>query len=147
MFDVLTNSVEDRARNLLGTFFRHQGRDPAVGLDWLGLIRVATGNQRSLDLTPYPLQHVVENGPTELVGEPLLDLFKTWPNMMPIPFMEAITGDVLCFRMGRPGAPIFHAGIKSGVDRFIHSPSSQSCRETRLIEWWTRRLAYAYRSI
>ena len=37
----MSNDVVDRARSLIGTRFRAQGRDPAYGLDCLGLAMLA----------------------------------------------------------------------------------------------------------
>lgn len=37
----MSNDAVERARNLLGTRFRAQGRDPRLGLDCLGLVMIA----------------------------------------------------------------------------------------------------------
>lgn len=39
----MSNDVIDRARSLIGTRFRAQGRDPRFGLDCLGLVMIAFG--------------------------------------------------------------------------------------------------------
>lgn len=138
--------VVDRARALLGTSFRHQGRDPAKGLDWLGLIREATGNAKSRDMPgPYPLAIYKDRSTILPDGiEPFLNNMKTWLNLKPIPFDHATPGDVILFRF-HAGDPVVHGGIVARHDTFIHAPSTQSVRETRLIPWWQRRLAYAFK--
>jgi cell wall-associated NlpC family hydrolase len=148
MLEELVSSTSERARALLNTPFKHAGREPvSEGLDWLGFIRVSTGNQNSPDLPkPYPTGSMIERLPTMLAGEPFLDLMKSWSNMKPILFTEAKTGDVICFRM-QPGHPVFHAGIMTSPNKFAHVPEILAPRETLLVEWWKRRLAFAYQVI
>lgn len=138
--------VVDRARALLGTSFRHQGRNPKDGLDWLGLIREATNNTKSRDMPgPYPLTFYTARSAILPDGiEPFLNNMKGWLNFKPIPSDYAEPGDVILFRI-HAGDPINHAGVMARHDTFVHAPPTQSVRETRLIPWWQRRLAYSFK--
>ncbi len=51
----MSNEVVDRARSLIGTRFRAQGRDPALGLDCLGLAIAAYGADSSAIRSNYRL--------------------------------------------------------------------------------------------
>ena len=143
MLAVLERSpVVDRARALLGTPFRHGGRTPGVGVDWLGVILIATENR-----LPSSFIYPIDDQKWMMKGEPFIEELNKLPNFSPIPFTHAGAGDVVCFRM-ELGSPVAHAGVLTRPGVFLHAPLAQSVRETRLDHpWWQRRLAFAYKVI
>lgn len=128
------------ARGWLGTPYRHQASVRGAGADCLGLVR---GVWREV-IGPEP-----ERAPgytpdwADVLGqETLLEAARR--HMPEIAMGDAREGDVLLFRMAL-GAPAKHAAIMSGADRIVHAYWGRSVCETRLVPWWRRRIAAAFR--
>lgn len=133
-------AVVAAVRQWIGTPYRHQASVRTVGADCLGLVR---GVWREV-IGPEP-----ERPPgytpdwAEALGQDtLLDAARR--HMREIAVGEADAGDVLLFRMAL-GAPAKHAAIMSGADRIIHAYWGRAVCETRLVPWWRRRIAAAFR--
>ncbi|MEZ6028153.1 MAG: NlpC/P60 family protein [Hyphomonadaceae bacterium] len=133
-------AVVAAARQWIGTPYRHQASVRAVGADCLGLVR---GVWREV-IGPEP-----ERPPgytpdwAEALGQDTL-LEAARRHMREIAVGEADAGDVLLFRMAL-GAPAKHVAIVSGADRIIHAYWGRAVCETRLVSWWRRRIAAAFR--
>jgi NlpC/P60 family putative phage cell wall peptidase len=128
------------AQSWIGTPYRHQASRKGVGTDCLGLLR---GVWREL-IGPEPetLPPYTPNWAEALKEETLLNAARD--HLVEIPFSHAAHGDVLLFRMGL-GHPAKHCGILSARDRLIHAYWGRAVCETRMVPWWTRRLAGAFR--
>ena len=133
------DEIVEAARDWIGTPYRHQASKKGVGTDCLGLLR---GVWREV-IGPEP-QSVPPYSPdwAEALGqETLLETARA--HMVEIAPGEAVAGDVLLFRMGL-GHPAKHCAIVSGEGRIIHAYWGRSVCETRLVPWWTRRIAAAF---
>lgn len=128
------------ARNWLGTPYQHQASLRGVGTDCLGLLRgvwrTHFGEEPEL-APPYTPDWA------EALGEETL-LEAARRSLVEIPVGETDIGDVLLFRMGQ-GCPAKHCAIVSGQDRIIHAYWGHAVVETRLVPWWRRRIAAAFR--
>jgi murein DD-endopeptidase / murein LD-carboxypeptidase len=100
------NAIERRARELVGARFRLHGRDPATGLDCLGLVACATGVPAR---TGYPLRG---GDPREIEAALVAHGF--------LRVLEARPGDVL---MLRPGAAQLHLAVRTS-DGFVHADAA-----------------------
>jgi len=129
-----------KAREWTGTPYRHQASKKGVGADCLGLLR---GVWREL-VGPEP-----EAPPpytpdwAEAMGEEQL-LTAARAHLIEISIGDAREGDVLLFRMGL-GHPAKHCAIIAAPGRIIHAYWGRSVCETRLVPWWRRRIAAAFR--
>lgn len=128
------------ARDWIGTPYRHQASRKGIGTDCLGLIR---GVWREVygDEPETPPRYTPDWA--EALGEDTL-LKAARRNMPEIGIGDAQPGDLLLFRMGL-GCPAKHAAIVSGEARIIHAYWGRSVCETRLVPWWQRRQAAAFR--
>lgn len=127
------------ARTWLGTPYRHQASVRGVGSDCLGLIR---GIWRELvGPEPEALPSYTPDWAESMREETLLGAARR--HFVEIPIGEYLPGDLLLFRMGL-GHPAKHCGIVSRADRIIHAYWGRAVCETRLVPWWTRRIAGAY---
>lgn len=132
-------AIVEEARRWLGTPYRHQASLIHVGTDCLGLLRGvwrAVVGPEPEKAPPYTPDWAEARG-----SDDLLAAARKW--LREIPVSEARAGDVLLFRMGL-GAPAKHVAIMSGEDRIIHAYWVRSVCETRLVPWWTRRIAGAF---
>ncbi len=127
------------ARGWLGTPYRHQASLKGAGCDCLGLVR---GVWRDL-IGPEP-----EAPPpytpdwAEALGrETLLEAARR--QMAEIAPGAARAGDILIFRMGM-GVPAKHCAILSDEGCIIHAYWGRAVVETRLTDWWARRVAAAF---
>ncbi len=128
------------ARRWLGTPYRHQASLMGIGADCLGLVR---GVWRGVigDEPEAPPGYTPDWA--EVLGqETLLDAARR--HLRELAIGEARPGDVLLFRMGL-GSPAKHAAVVSGEDRIIHAYWGRAVCETRLVPWWRRRIAAAFR--
>ena len=132
--------ILNAARDWLGTPYRHQASRKHIGTDCLGLIR---GVWRELygDEPEAPPAYTPDWAET-LAEDSLLDAARRY--LTEIPIGEARDGDILLFRMGL-GCPAKHAAILTGADRIIHAYWGRAVCETRLVPWWRRRIAAAFR--
>ena len=137
---VTGDAVVSEARRWLGPPYRHQASLRGDGTDCLGLVR---GVWRTVvgDEPEKPPPYTSDWA--EAVGEETL-LAAARRHLREIPIGAANSGDVLLFRMAL-GSPAKHAGIVSGEDRIIHAYWGRGVCETRLVPWWRRRIAAAFR--
>ena len=123
----------------IGTPYRHQASRKGIGTDCLGLLR---GVWRELvGPEPEALPPYTPNWAKALNDETLLNAARS--HLVEIPLSQAERGDVLLFRMGL-GHPAKHCGILSAPDRLIHAYWGRAVCETRMVPWWSRRIAGAF---
>jgi len=97
-----------RARALVGTRYRPQGRDPRFGLDCVGTAAAAAGIEAATLRRDYPLR-----GPRLAeVEEGLTDL-----GCFPVPWQSTEPGDVI---VCRPGPDQIHLAVAT-EDGFVHA--------------------------
>jgi NlpC/P60 family putative phage cell wall peptidase len=132
-------AIVAEARRWLGTPYRHQASVCGAGTDCLGLVRgvwrAVVGGEPEKP-PPYTPDWA------EAMGEETL-LAAARRHLTEIAIGGAREGDVLLFRLAL-GSPAKHAGIVSGEDRIIHAYWGRGVCETRLVPWWTRRIAAAF---
>ena len=132
--------MSEEARAWLGTPYRHQASIKHVGVDCLGLVR---GVWRAcIGAEPEVAPPYTPDWAEVLEQETLLQAARR--HMVEIPTGHISPGDVLLFRMAI-GAPAKHCGILTSSDRMIHAYWGRAVVETRLSEWWRRRLVAAFR--
>lgn len=109
----MSNAVVDRARGLIGTRFRAQGRDAALGVDCLGLAMLSIGIKADAIRRDYRLSGDHRD---ELMAG-LADRFRR------VPRPQARAGDLLLMRIAdrqyhlavRTDAGFVHADVRRGV--------------------------------
>jgi cell wall-associated NlpC family hydrolase len=104
----MSEAVAARARALVGTRFRPQGRRPEHGLDCLGLVALAARLPEELVPSGYSMRSEVGE---DLLGVDMDGLARL------IPPAEAAAGDVLLVRAGA-GQSHFIILLKNG---FVHA--------------------------
>ena len=123
----------------LGTPYQHQASRKGLGTDCLGLVRGVWRElcgDEPLSVPPYSPDWA------EMTGEDtLLDAARTC--LVEIALGHAAAGDVLLFRMGQ-GAPAKHCAIVAAPGEVIHAYWGRSVCRTRLVPWWSRRIAAAF---
>lgn len=128
------------ARSWIGTPYCHQASRKGAGSDCLGLVR---GVWRALvGAEPERAPPYSPDWAEALGEETLLEAARR--HLDEIAIGGAREGDVLLFRMAL-GSPAKHAAIVSGEDRIIHAYWGRAVCETRLVPWWRRRIAAAFR--
>lgn len=128
------------ARGWIGTPYRHQASVKGVGSDCLGLLR---GVWRELvGDEPEVMPPYTPDWAEALGQEQLLNAARRY--LTEISIGEAEPGDVLLFRMGL-GHPAKHCAIISQQGRIVHAYWGRTVCETRLVPWWQRRIAAAFR--
>lgn len=133
-------AIVEEARSWLGTPYRHQASLKGAGCDCLGLVR---GVWRGL-IGPEPeVPPAYTPDWAEALGEETL-MAAARRHLIEIPTGAAHSGDVLIFRIGM-GIPAKHCGILSAPDRLVHAYWGRAVAETRMTDWWVRRLAGAFR--
>ncbi len=134
------DDVVETARTWIGTPYRHQASKKQVGADCLGLVR---GVWRELvGDEPEQVPPYTPDWAEALKQETLLEAARR--HLIEIPLGATDRGDLLLFRMGL-GHPAKHCAFVSGSDRIIHAYWGRSVCETRLVPWWRRRIAVAFR--
>jgi NlpC/P60 family putative phage cell wall peptidase len=128
------------ARAWIGTPYRHQASLKAVGCDCLGLIRGVYRELYGLEPeSPPPYSPLwAEVGAAESLAH------AARRHLREIAMSERATGDVLLFRW-RHDLPAKHAAILASAQSMIHAQSGARVCEVPLSDWWTRRLAFAFR--
>jgi lipoprotein Spr len=101
------NMVVERARGLIGTRFRPQGRAAEMGIDCLGLVLAAFGLPVNTARRNYPMRGV----PRAEIEAGLAPWFRR------VSRVGTRAGDVLLLQ---PGPGVFHLGIASG-EGLIHA--------------------------
>ena len=133
------DQIVEAARDWVGTPYRHQASKKGVGTDCLGLLR---GVWRELIGVEPEIVPPYSPDWAEALGQETL-LQPARRHMIEIAPGDAVAGDVLIFRMGL-GHPAKHCAIVSERGRIIHAYWGRSVCETRLVPWWTRRIAAAF---
>jgi cell wall-associated NlpC family hydrolase len=135
--------IADRARSMMGTPFRHQGRQPGVGLDCLGLVVCSIGG-RALDLDERDYAELPD-------GYRLRVALERYFEPLDVHHVEdAPSGAVLAFCQERDRSrEPRHVGIRTDGG-MIHSRRSgrSGVSETDLSTHWQRTFvgAYAWRA-
>jgi cell wall-associated NlpC family hydrolase len=134
------DDVQREARKIVGAEWVHQGRDPASGIDCIGVI-VWVGKQlgvESDDRTNYS---------REPVGELLVDEFRQ--RFDEIPISQAREGDILILRNAGKRLPTHVAILARGQMEYmlIHSIQISSARKTveEPYRRWARLVTHAFR--
>ncbi|MDR3450734.1 MAG: NlpC/P60 family protein [Alphaproteobacteria bacterium] len=121
------------SRGCIGTPFHHQGRDPANGLDCIGLLIVAAraAGMQVQDRNDYSRR---PDG---------ISLIAALAEHGAVAADEIQAGDILVFRYDRQPQ---HVALATGADSMIHSfaPAGKVV-ETDIGPYWRRRLAGIYR--
>lgn len=136
---ITRDAIVAEARRWLGTPYRHQQSARGLGADCLGLVR---GVWRELVGEEPEKAPAYTPDWAEMVGEETL-LQAARRHCREIAVGEARAGDILLFRIAA-GAPAKHAAIMCGGDKIIHAYWGKAVCETRLVSWWTRRIASAF---
>lgn len=125
-------NISSHARDLLGVPFKHQGRNPAVGIDCAGLVSIA--------LTRAGVPHTdVKGYARNPDGVTLKKHLAEQPNMREIGF--PVAGCVILFRIKHDPQ---HVGIWDGKE-LIHAYSTAGCVTTNpLDDWWLDRIVACY---
>ena len=135
----IQHRIVDAARNWRGTPYRHQASLKHVGCDCLGLIRGVW--REVIGEEPEMPPAYTPDWAESLGEETLLQAARRY--LIERPIGETTPGDVLLFRMGL-GTPAKHAAIISAPGRIIHAYWGKHVCETRLVPWWSRRIAAAF---
>ena len=135
----IQHRIVDVARDWRGTPYRHQASLKHVGCDCLGLLRGVW--REVIGEEPETPPAYTPDWAESLGEETLLQAARRY--LIERPIGEATPGDVLLFRMGL-GAPAKHAAIISAPGRIIHAYWGKHVCETRLVPWWSRRIAAAF---
>lgn len=119
-------------------FWKNNGSDPREGLDAYGFVSAVYDH-------PVPRTFILATGDwaARMPGEPLLEEFHRWPNLTETSVSSQPLGAVLLFRMDL-GAPALHCAVVSRPGYIAHAYWGKAATETRLNEWWKRRLAFAF---
>jgi NlpC/P60 family putative phage cell wall peptidase len=137
---MIRTQIIAEARSWIGTPYHYQASLKGVGCDCLGLLRGVwrkVMGEEPEDAPPYTADWAEASG-----EESLRDAARR--HMMEIPIGGFSGGDLLLFRMSK-AAPAKHCGIATDAAHMVHAWSGRAVTETPLGEFWTRRLAYAFR--
>ncbi len=127
------------AMEWLNTPYQHQASCKGVGADCLGLLR---GVWRQT-VGPEPeAPPAYRPDWAEFVGDDTF-LIAARRHFDEIPVGAARAGDVLLFRMGL-GCSAKHCAIVTEPGRIIHAYWARRVCITRMVPWWTRRIAGAF---
>jgi NlpC/P60 family putative phage cell wall peptidase len=132
--------IVSTAREWLDTPYQHQASLQGVGTDCLGLLRGVWRTHYGDE--PEHAPPYTPDWAEALGEETLLEAARRC--LIEIPIGDIRQADVLLFRMGS-GCPAKHCAILSGKDRIIHAYWGHAVVETRLVPWWRRRIAAAFR--
>lgn len=127
----MRNIVVERARTLLGCRFRPQGRDPALGLDCVGLVRAAFA------IEEVPRDYRLRGNALEQAERELQRFFE------PVGHAAVQAGDVLLLRIAPDQ---LHLAIKTERG-FVHADAAvRKVVETPGSPPWAMISAHRYRS-
>lgn len=132
-----------RARDWLGTPYRHQASCKGAGTDCLGLLRGVWREIYGSEPRTVPAYTADWDEPTG--REELLQAAQAL--LRAVPLGAAVPGDVLLFRM-RPGAVAKHLGILAAsgeAPAFIHAYSGHGVVTSPLSAPWQRKIAAVFR--
>jgi len=133
-----------RAREWLGTPYRHRASRKGVGTDCLGLLRGIWREVYGSEPELVPAYTADWSEPQR--EERLLEAARK--HLIEKPISEMASGDVILFRMRRRSVAK-HLGIvgrceTEGSTSFIHAYSGHSVVENALSEPWRRRIAACF---
>ena len=128
--------IVEAGRELLGTPFHHQGRAPGVGVDCVGLLVCVA---RALSI-PHRDSRTYRRRPE---GD-RLERELAVSGLIRIEVEEAQAGDVLAFWIRRR-TDVQHVGIMTGAGLLHTWAASGRVVEHRLDEFWSSRVASAWR--
>lgn len=133
------DEIVQAARGWIGTPYCHQASLKGAGCDCLGLVR---GLWRELvgeepEIVPAYTPHWAES-----TGEESL-LAGAARHLREVSVSAAQAGDVVLFRMGM-GVPAKHCGVLTGEGTLVHAYWGRNVMETRLVDWWARRIVAAF---
>lgn len=137
------DEVLARARDWLGTPYRHQASCKGAGTDCLGLLR---GIWREILGEEPRLVPAYTPDWAEPTGQEVL-LQAAREFLCPVALGQQVPGDVLLFRM-RPGAVAKHLGILADagpMPAFIHAYSGHGVVTSPLSGPWQRKIAAVFR--
>lgn len=129
-------SLDERARDYLGIPYRHQGRNPAIGIDCVGLLVLALGDDPATAIDPPAYSAEPHDGELEgylsaAFGAPVADIQP---------------GDIAAIRYGGPIRHIAIVGDGPHGLTLIHTARNIGrVVEHRLDERWRRRIGAVYR--
>jgi NlpC/P60 family putative phage cell wall peptidase len=136
--------VVARARDWIGTPYRHQGSCKGAGTDCLGLLRGLW--REMLGAEPGPVPPYTQDWAETSGAEDLLSAADEF--LVPVAPDLAAPGDVILLRM-RDHGPAKHVGILSsagpGHPTLIHAYSGHGVVESPLTPAWVRRIAGVFR--
>lgn len=126
--------IIERAREWIGTPYRHQQMAKGFGCDCLGLLRGVYE-----EVTGLPSRKPPPYSPSwDEVGRQELMLAAANEHLLPTDTI--VPGCVLVFRMKR-GAVAKHCGIVVAEDAMVHAHSSRGVVEETLVPYWLSRVA------
>ncbi len=133
------------AQGWIGTPYRHQASVRHAGADCLGLLRGVW--RECVGTEPQPLPPYTPDWAESLGEETLLEAARR--HLPEIAIGQAAGADILVFRIS-PGCPAKHCALVSQTEngrasRIIHAYWGRAVTETRLVPWWRRRIAAAFR--
>lgn len=130
--DLKRVDISSYAHELLGVPFKHQGRNPAVGIDCAGLVSIA--------LTRAGVPHSdVKGYGRNPDGVTLKKHLAAQTNMREIGFPEA--GCIILFRIKHDPQ---HVAVWDG-ELLIHAYSTAGCVTTNPLDtWWLDRIVACY---
>ena len=136
--------ILSEARKWVGTPYRHQASVCGAGADCLGFLRGVWRGCVGDEPEAIPAYSADW---AELTGEDTL-IQAARRHLVEIPVGRAREGDVLLFRMAA-GVPAKHCAIVSLCEgatarRILHAYWGRGVTETRLVPWWSRRIAAAF---
>jgi NlpC/P60 family putative phage cell wall peptidase len=130
-----------RARDWIGTPYRHQASCKGAGTDCLGLLRGLWREIYGAEPRPVPAYTADWAEPTG--REELLEAARGV--LVPVSRGDAVPGDVLVFRM-RSGVVAKHLGILAEAGTaFIHAYSGHGVVTSPLSAPWQRKIAAVFR--
>ena len=131
--------IVQAARGWLGTPYQHQASRRGSGTDCLGLVRGIWRELLGGEPEPVPpyTPDWADLGDTDV----LLDAARR--HLVEIPLGASGRGDVLLFRMGA-ACVAKHCAIQTAPDAIIQAYWGRCVCATRLVPWWTQRIAGAF---
>ena len=131
--------IVQAARGWLGTPYQHQASRRGSGTDCLGLVRGIWRELLGGEPEPVPpyTPDWADLGDTDV----LLDAARR--HLVEIPLGASGRGDVLLFQMGA-GCVAKHCAIQTAPDAIIQAYWGRCVCATRLVPWWTQRIAGAF---
>ena len=133
------DEIVARARDWIGTPYRHQASCKGAGTDCLGLLRgvwrAVMGAEPELP-PPYSADWAEAGADTLLAA--------ARRHLTEVAIADLQPGDVLLFRW-RENVPAKHCAIATSPDTMIHAHDGAAVAEVAFRPWWRRHLAHVFR--